>query len=210
MNSEKRNFDKGAAAWDEVPGRVKLATDIAGAICDEIKPTSDMDVLDFGCGTGLVSLKLQPLVRSITGLDSSPGMLDVFRSKIQKQNLANAKVQYIDFEKGDMLTGSYDLIISSMTLHHVKEIRPLISQFYHVAAPSGQVCIADLDLDSGQFHDSNEGVFHFGFDRGVVANAFVAAGFYDVRDRTAATVIKTASDGGKKTFTVFLISGRKP
>ena len=129
MNIERRDFDKEAATWDEIPARVKLANDIAAAISDEILLTSNMDVLDFGCGTGLLTLQLQPVVHSITGVDSSRGMIDVLKAKIDKQNLPNIKTQYLDTEKGDILKGTYHLIVSGMTLHHIKEIRPLLSLY---------------------------------------------------------------------------------
>ena len=128
MNTEKRDFDKEAATWDEAPARVKLANDIVAAISDEIVLTSNMDVLDFGCGTGLLTLRLQPVVRSITGVDSSQGMINVLNAKIDKQNLPNVRTQYIDNEEGDIPEGNYDLIVSGMTLHHVKEIRPLLDR----------------------------------------------------------------------------------
>jgi len=41
MNIERRDFDKEATAWDEVPARVKLANDITAAISDEIVLTSN-------------------------------------------------------------------------------------------------------------------------------------------------------------------------
>jgi len=50
MNTEKRDFDKEAASWDEHPPRVKLANDVVRAISNHIVMTSDMDVMDFGCG----------------------------------------------------------------------------------------------------------------------------------------------------------------
>jgi 2-polyprenyl-3-methyl-5-hydroxy-6-metoxy-1,4-benzoquinol methylase len=53
MNIERRDFDKEATTWDENTARVKLANDIAAVISDEILLISNMDVLDFGCGTGL-------------------------------------------------------------------------------------------------------------------------------------------------------------
>ena len=55
-------FDAKAAAWDEDPFKVKLANDISATIMREIAPTKDMNVLDYGCGSGLVTLKIQPLV----------------------------------------------------------------------------------------------------------------------------------------------------
>lgn len=209
MKNEKRDFDKAAATWDEKPRRIKLAEDIAATISDEVRLTADMAALDFGCGTGLVTLQLQPLVRSITGVDSSKGMLDALQAKIHTQQLTNVKTQYIDIDKGDALSGSYDLVVSSMTFHHVKEIRPLLNQLYRVTAPSGYLCVSDLDLDEGQFHTDNEGVFHFGFDRQALREKFTTAGFVDVRDVTAASITKTSADGDQKTFTVFLIIGRK-
>jgi ubiquinone/menaquinone biosynthesis C-methylase UbiE len=209
MNIERRDFDKEATTWDEVPARVKLANDIAVAISNEILLTSHMDVLDFGCGTGLLTLQLQPVVHSITGVDSSRGMIDVLKAKIDRQNLPNIKTQYLDTARGDILEGTYHLIVSGMTLHHVKEIRPLLDQFYRILTPSGYLCIADLDLDDCQFHDKNDGIFHFGFDRALLRKDFMEAGFDDIRDRTAAEVMKPDPDGGIRPFTVFLMTGRK-
>ena len=133
MNIEKRDFDKEAATWDEAPARVKLANDIVAAISDEIVLTSTMDVLDFGCGTGLLTLRLQPVVHSITGVDSSRGMINVLKAKIDKQNLPNVRTQYINTEKVDIPEGNYNLIVSGMTLHHVKEIRPLLEPRYQLS-----------------------------------------------------------------------------
>ncbi len=209
MNTETRDFDKEAAAWDEAPMRVKLANDVAGAIAESVALTSGMDVLDFGCGTGLLTLRLQPRVRSITGADSSRGMLDVLKAKIEKGNLPNVKTHYLDPDEGALPEGGYHLIVSSMTLHHIKEIGPLLDRFHKVAADGGHLCLADLDLDGGRFHDDNDGVFHFGFDRAALRAAFMEAGFGAVRDRTAAEVAKPGPDGETRRFTVFLMTGRK-
>ena len=81
MTTEKRDFDQVAASWDQNPARLKLASDVAHAISQQAQLTPDMDVLDFGCGTGLLTLHLQPKVRSITGVDSSEGMLAVLRKR---------------------------------------------------------------------------------------------------------------------------------
>ncbi len=209
MNSGKRDFDKDAAAWDENPARVKLAIDIAGAISKHVALTPDMDAADFGCGTGLLTLRLQPLVRSITGIDSSQGMLEIFRSKIVGLNLSNVKTLLLDLEKGDTLAGNYQLVVSNMTLHHIKETRPLLGQLSTVTAPGGYLCIADLDTEDGQFHDDNTGVYHFGFDRATLRKAFRETGFDDVLDMTAAEMVKPVSNGEMRRFTVFLMTGRK-
>jgi 2-polyprenyl-3-methyl-5-hydroxy-6-metoxy-1,4-benzoquinol methylase len=209
MTTEKRDFDAVAASWDEKPARVKLAGEVADSIIRQVDLTPAMKVADFGCGTGLLSLRLHPLVASITGIDSSPAMLDVFRAKIAEGGWTNIDTQLIDPDKGDVLTGSYDLIVSSMTLHHIREPGILLRQLYGVLAPRGILAIADLDPDGGHFHDDNTGVFHFGFDRAALRAMFAKAGFIDVRDSTATETVKAAPDGTTRTFSVFLISGRK-
>ncbi len=209
MNTEKRDFDKEAASWDENPARVKLAHDVANAISKQIALTPDMDVMDFGCGTGLLTVELQPRVRSITGIDSSQGMLDMFNTKIAKLKLNQVSTVLVDLDKGDILTGNYDLVVSNMTLHHIKEIEPLFDQFSAITAPAGYLCITDLDPDNGQFHADNTGVFHFGFARATLRKIFIEAGFDKVNDITAAKVMKPAINGEMREFTVFLMTGQK-
>jgi ubiquinone/menaquinone biosynthesis C-methylase UbiE len=209
MSGEKRDFDAAAATWDENPGRVKLAHDVAQAIIGTTQPGPAMDVLDFGCGTGLLTLALQPHVRTITAVDSSQGMIDVLEAKVKAQGLKNVRTRRVDLEQGDEIPGTFDLAASSMTFHHIKDTGLLLDRIAGVLKPGGKIAIADLDLDEGKFHDSNEGVFHFGFDRHMMKKLFEAAGFVSVRNRTAAIMQKPGADGKVRTFTVFLMTGEK-
>jgi len=208
MIDEKRDFNKAAATWDENPGRVRMAHDVAQTILLTIRPGPDMDVLDIGCGTGLLSLAIQPHVRSITAIDSSQGMLDVLDKKIAAQGLANVRTRHVDLEK-DELPGPFDLAASSMTFHHIKDTDLLLARIAGILKPGGKIAIADLDPDEGKFHDSNEGVFHFGFDRLTMKKSFEAAGFISVQNRTAAIMQKSGLDERVRTFTVFLMTGEK-
>jgi ubiquinone/menaquinone biosynthesis C-methylase UbiE len=206
---EKRDFDKDAASYDLKPGRAKLAQDVAKAVMSEVKLNDGMDVLDFGCGTGLVTLQLQPFVRTVTGADTSHGMLDVLRAKIAERKLANVKTEFIDPEKSVVLKNKYHLVVCSMTLHHVENLVYIFREFYNCLLPGGQICIADLDSDEGEFHRDKTGVVHFGFDRTEMRRLLIAGGFQDVRDVTAASVVRKSSDGRSREFTVFLMIGRK-
>jgi len=209
MNEEKKNFDQVALHWDEDPGKVKVANDIANAIIKEIDLTSGMDVLDFGCGTGLVTLRIQPLVHMVTGIDSSQKMLDVLNTKIEKLGVRTVKLQRLNLEEGDVLTEKYHLVVSSMALHHIKEIRPLLDQFYGSLITPGCLCIADLDSDGGQFHENKQGVFHAGFNRDEMRKSFTEAGFYNVQGRTVTEIVKPVAAGVKHKFTAFIMTGWK-
>lgn len=166
MNTiNQRNFDKEAIQWDENPGRAKLARDVADAIIKTMNLQKNSNVLDFGCGTGLITMLLQPHVGSVTGADSSKGMLGILEDKIKKNKLSNVFIQLMDFEKEENGTGQYDLIVSNMTLHHVSDISVLFSRWYGLLKQHGRVCFSDLDPEDGSFHADNAGVFHFGFSR---------------------------------------------
>ena len=210
MNTEiRKDFDKEAAQWDSNPGRVKLAHDVGAAIIKEIKLTKSMDVIDFGCGTGLLTMKLQPFVKSITGVDNSPGMLAMLQSKVEAHQLANVRTQHVDFEKGHRIDGHYDLIVSSMVLHHIPESLAVFKEWFSLLRPNGQVCFADLDSEDGGFHGDNTGVHHLGFDRAHLKKLLLEAGFSDVRDATATTVIKEKDPLTKLEFPIFLITATR-
>lgn len=206
---QRTDFESAAANWDEKPRRVKLSHDIGSAIKSSVTLAPDMDVLDFGCGTGLLTLQIQPFVRSITGVDSSPAMLDVLKQKSEAEKLSNVYTHCLDVENGDEITGEYDLIVSAMTLHHIRDVPALLAQFYRVCRFGATLCIADLDAENGQFHEDNKGVFHFGFERSALQQAFADAGFMDSQSLTAAEIEKSEEDGQAQVFTVGLTIGRK-
>ena len=208
-SDQKRNFNAEAATWDENPGRVMMARDVARAILGTVQPGPDMDVLDFGCGTGLLTLALQPHVRTITAVDSSQGMLDVLDVKIREQNLANVRTRLVDLDRRDELPGPFDLAVSSMTFHHIRDVGMLLDRIAGVLRPAGRIAVADLDSDEGKFHDSDDSVFHNGFDRCVMMKSFETAGFSSVRNRTAAIIQKPGPSGEMRTFTVFLMTAEK-
>lgn len=210
MNEEKRDFNSEAMTWDKEPGRVKLANDVAQAIYEMISLRPDLDVMDFGCGTGLLTLQIQPLVRSITGIDSSQRMLDVLNMKIRKQSITNVRTHLVDITREELPFGEYDLVVSSMTLHHIKDIPSLLSAMAGVTRSSGQIAIIDLDSDDGKFHDSNEGVFHFGFDRSFMKKLLKEAGYATIQEKTAAIMQRVSPSGETHDFTIFLMTGIKP
>ena len=210
MSTEKRDFDSAAASWDEKPQRVQLAGDIAGAVEAAVPIAAGMDVLDVGCGTGLLSLRWAPRVRSLTGADGSQGMLDVFAAKAARAGFPNVRTQLFDADGDGAPDGRYDLVVSSMALHHIRSVDPLLATLHRVLVPGGHLCIADLDPDDGEFHLDPQGIFHNGFERDALRDAFTAAGFAGVRVCSAAHVEKPTARGTLRRFSIFLAVGRKP
>ncbi len=217
-NSEKPRFmnatnyfDQSAANWDKEPRRIEHVKAVGEAILRETKPTKDMDVLDYGCGTGLLGLFLLPHVKSVTGADSSSGMQDVLRTKIRQGNISGMTAIQLDLEKESLSQRRFHMIVSSMVMHHVADLERVASAFYEMLLPGGALCIADLDSEPGVFHakDVAAGVHHCGFDRRAFQNRLEASGFVDVSVSTACFIRKPASDGETRDFPVFLMVGRR-
>jgi ubiquinone/menaquinone biosynthesis C-methylase UbiE len=204
-----RNFNEEASSWDEEPRRVRLACEVAEAVKREVALTGDMDVLDFGCGTGLVTLCLQSRVGSITGADTSDGMLEILRAKVAAQQLKNVSTVLLDPERETVPAESFDLLVSSMTMHHIEDVGKLLHDFYRILRPGGILAVADLDTEDGSFHSHGLAAAHSGFDRDQMRVLLEEAGFRETRAQTAATVEKSDARNILRTYSVFLITARK-
>lgn len=196
-------FDQAAATWDGEERRVRQAQGVTEAIVTRCALPADLEVLDFGCGTGLVSLALRPLVRSVTGIDTSRGMLDVFERKVSEQGLDGVHAVLVSPDAPLAVPGRFDLVVSSMALHHVADLAPLFARFREHLHPGGRVALADLDVEDGTFHEDATGVLHLGFERGSFAALLAAAGFVDVEVETA-TVTRKA----ERAYPIFLATAR--
>jgi len=201
----QRNFDAMAAAWDENPHRVKLAGEIATAIARSQPLSRTWDAMDFGCGTGLVTLNLAPLLGSIAGVDSSPKMLERLAAKAREQGYANVKVELFNPEKGELSGRRYHLIASAMTMHHIPEIVPLLTRLRNLLHPGGRIAIADLETEDGSFHADPTGVFHHGFSHEEFTGMLGQSGFTDVTISRVAEI-----DRGNRVYLVFLATATAP
>jgi cyclopropane fatty-acyl-phospholipid synthase-like methyltransferase len=205
--SENQHFDQVAESWDEKPDRVDLAVRIATTLLERVELDAGMEVLDFGCGTGLLSLPWAGRVKTLVGLDSSPGMLAVFAEKARRMGLEN--VQTLEPNRSGQIAGRYDLVVSSMVFHHVENIPALLKNIYSALKPGGWLYVADLDPDGGLFHSRSEGIFHQGFDRVAFRELWENAGFSEVSATSVTVVKKISADGQERCFGISLMGGQK-
>ena len=97
---------------------------IAASILNHIDLKPDMKLMDFGSGTGLLLEKIAPFVASITAVDISTSMNQQLR---QKQDQINCELEIVEMDLTTSdLNKKFDGIISSMTLHHVDDLKKLI------------------------------------------------------------------------------------
>ncbi len=204
------HFDQVAADWDDEPRRIALMRAIGEAILREVQLTSDMDVLDYGCGTGLIGLFLLPHVRSVTGADNSLGMLNVLRQKLAAGDVQTMQAVRLDLERDPVPAARYHMIVVGMALHHIADTQRVLQSFHQMLLPGGILGLADLDTEPGTFHpaDMADVVHHYGFDRDELEQQLAAIGFSGIKNTTALTFSKPIEGQGEEEFSVFLITAR--
>jgi len=94
------------------------------------------DVLEVGCGTGLVLERIVPFARSAQGVDLSPGMLEKARQRgLDVCEASATALPYPD--------ASFDVTCSFKVLAHVPEIEKALAEMARVTRPGGTI-IAEL------------------------------------------------------------------
>jgi len=205
------HFDSKARQWDENPVFQERANKIAAAIRARVPLSKTMRALDYGSGSGMLSFPLQADLGHITLKDTSAGMLAVAEEKIAAWQVGNMTTRLMDLTATASVTAltddRYDLIYSSMTLHHIPDTAAILRTFYALLNPGGWLCIADLDQEDGSFHGLHVDVLH-GFDRSALAELVNAAGFSAVDFSTVFEIVKE-SETGTRAYPVFLLLAQR-
>jgi ubiquinone/menaquinone biosynthesis C-methylase UbiE len=202
------SFDDRAKDWDADPTKVDRAYAIADAIANNVPLRADMCALEYGCGTGLLGFRLRPRIGDLTLADASDGMLDVVREKLASRPDANVRPMKLDLLSDPLPEWRFDLVCTAMTLHHIRDTDAVLRRFAAVLAPSGYLCVADLDTEDGSFHGQGEDVHH-GFDRQALGEKTAHSGLRAIRFVTAYTMQKIAA-GATRTYPIFLMVAQKP
>lgn len=192
-----------ASVWDEDPKRVRMAQGVAEAMLAALSPSGSERALEFGAGTGAVTLVMAPRLGHVVAMDASPDMLSFLRQKCEQAALASVEV--VEGAVPDELPGgTFDLIYSSMTLHHVEDVPGLFEALARHMKPGGRVALADLDAEDGSFHGDGHGVAHHGFSRASVKAWLEAAGFEEIALSDAFKVRREGEGGATREYPIFL------
>lgn len=204
-NDNQARFNQAAPTWDENPVRQLMANAIAAAMLAAVPIDLSMTVLDFGCGTGLVSLALQPHAKRIIGIDCTPGMLAIFDEKVRAYGLNNVETHCLDLCTHTAPQLHADVLVSAMALHHIADLPSLLPTLVSILSPGGYLALADLDCEDGSFHEDKTGVYHSGLDRAWLIAQLQELGIEELHAVTAHTIERPSGR-----YPIFLISGRKP
>lgn len=155
------HFDHKANEWD-TPGKIQMMQVLASAAKKQLNLSEKLDIMDFGCGTGLFGLEFADHAKRLVGVDVSQGMLDVFNQKAKAYDFISTV--NVDLEK-DNLNDTFDLIVTSMAFHHLDDPKVILQKLSGMLNENGMIVVVDLDTEDGTFHPDSAamGVKHFGF-----------------------------------------------
>ena len=202
------NFDERAKDWDSDPKKVERARQVAEQIRGMVPLSREMNALEYGCGTGLLSFALQENLGQITLADTSQGMLDVLTDKIKAAGVTNMHPVRLDLAEDTIPAARFQVTYSLMTLHHIQNTQDILRKFHALLEPNGILLIADLDKEDGSFHTDGTTDVHMGFARADLQRQVESAGFKGVQFTTAYVIKKKIGDE-ERSFPVFLMSARK-
>ncbi|MGL4453100.1 MAG: class I SAM-dependent DNA methyltransferase [Sarcina sp.] len=201
------NFDELSKKYDthEAIDRAKL---VALEIKETLENKAPITAMEFGGGTGLLSLELLDKFKSIDLVDVSKGMLEVADEKIRKNSLDKLSTVNVDLV-ADPLNKKYDVIYTSMALHHVKDVDLTISALYEHLNDNGEIFIIDLNEDGGDFHYGIESFDGYnGFNQEDLKSKFKKANFKDINAYTFFEDEKV-QNGKDITYSFFLLHAKK-
>ncbi|KAK3071394.1 hypothetical protein LTR53_008706 [Teratosphaeriaceae sp. CCFEE 6253] len=204
-------FNDEAASWDARPFVHEASKFAAEAILEKTKTlkTAPQQVLEIGCGTGILSFLIAPHVARVVAVDAAEGMIDVLKQKLQRpeapKNIVPVAVLLEDPEDralpptdgGEPEGGrqKFDLITSHLVLHHIEDLRAVLSTMLRCLAPGGTVMLTDFEdfgPEAKRFHPAGRmaGVERHGIHAQNMADLMEQVGFVGVDVGAAWTMSK--------------------
>ncbi len=136
MNKDtiKEFFNGFASLWDSEPIADR---EIINTILDNAEVKDNIDILDIGCGTGVMfPFYLERNVNSITAVDLSPEMVKIAKSKFPQVDVICGDAENITFEK------QFDMIMIYNAFPHFPNPELLIDNLSKVLKIGGRISIA--------------------------------------------------------------------
>lgn len=146
------DWDDYAESWDQNPDVIAYANKAFNTLTNEINLTQ-LNILDFGCGTGLLTNMMAKSAANIVAIDSSEKMVAVLADKnITNLDCLCATIDKDWIENNVNLHSSFDVITASSVLAFVDDYEETVSLLKKLLKPGGKLVHWDWlksDMESG-------------------------------------------------------------
>jgi SAM-dependent methyltransferase len=172
----QRYFAANAAEWNRLRALHVAEADVETAILSLVAGQRFAAHLDLGTGTGRILELLSPQAERSTGVDLSPEMLTIARSRLAQAGLTRAHVRLADLFELPAEDASFDLVTVHQVLHYLDDPGRAVAEAARVLKRGGTLLIADFaphDIEGLRTEHQHR---RLGFDRREVASWLEAAG----------------------------------
>ncbi|WP_436398991.1 amino acid adenylation domain-containing protein [Roseobacter sp. S98] len=116
--------------------------------CERILALGGQDILEFGCGTGLIMFPLAEHVRSVLGVDLSERALDHVRRTADEAGIGNISVKQGSTEiLAGLEDNSFDTVVLNSTVQYFPSadyLETLITELLRITRPDGSIFLGDI------------------------------------------------------------------
>lgn len=187
FDSKAHNNEGG---YEAQPAAQEVADKISIAILDAFAfDKSQTVMMDFACGTGMISQRLAPHAKSIIGVDISPKSVEFFNERVAKQGVPPEQMKAIcadlterDKVENDLFDGTlFDVVVCSAGYHHLEDVDAITKALVSYLKPGvGTLVIVDF-LESPEAEHILKSHGHIvanttGFSEEMIKSTFVSKG----------------------------------
>ncbi|NTX17496.1 metalloregulator ArsR/SmtB family transcription factor [Myxococcus sp. CA056] len=172
----------------------------AGALASLLPP---LDVADFGCGTGVLSVAIARWARHVWAIDQNAVALEQARERAGNEHAANVTFLCEDLQHLSLQSGRMDLVVISQSLHHVEDPACVLAEAARLLKPGGRLVLLELMPHDERWVVERLGHRHLGFEPSQLETALREQGF-------ASLTREAHAREGASPFRVFLLTGVKP
>lgn len=97
----------------------------------------DMEVLEFGCGTGSTAVTHAPYVKHIKAIDTSSNMIEIARAKADARKIDNVTFERSAIDELSVADQTLDAVLGLNVLHLLEDKDAVISKVYRMLKPGG-------------------------------------------------------------------------
>ncbi|WP_409199198.1 class I SAM-dependent methyltransferase [Methanospirillum lacunae] len=110
-------------------------------VLESIHLEPEWSVLDIGCGTGAIAIPIAKTVKSVTGIDFSPKMLEIIRSDAEKQSISNLDTKYVSWDDARIGVDiePHDAVIMSRAISRTMNLSETLKKVNQAAIQSAYV-----------------------------------------------------------------------
>ncbi|OHU88499.1 MULTISPECIES: class I SAM-dependent DNA methyltransferase [Pseudoalteromonas] len=167
------SWDDYAEDWDSNAGAIEYSQKAFDSLCEFIN-LEGLRVLDFGCGTGLLTEKVARVASSVVAVDPSPKMIDVLEHKnIHNVNSLACEISVDLITSQPIFEPRFDLIVASSVCAFLPDYEQTLSTLKLLLKDGGTF----IQWDWKRSNEEDD----FGFTKEIITNAYAHVGLSLVR-----------------------------